>query len=479
MVLKCYPDGSRLVFFKLKKRYNQRSNETFSHFDVVFLSLLSIIESVVKKRRMLIMLLQFNFKNFKSFRDDTTLDLTATKITELKNHVINVCNEKVLPVAAIFGANASGKSNILEAFRYMAIYVVNSLSYGGDEEKKRNKSRFLRPTPFLFDSNSKEAESSFEVYFTSFNSKKNGERIYNYGFTVNNTGIKEEWLNSRSKTSRGAYTRHFYRNGEELDLSGISAKRQENLRIALEKETLLVSLGAKLKIEKLRIVQDWFLNNEIADFGRPAENFFLSEQLPDNFVENKEVQQSVVKYFSAFDPSIVGFDVEPIEIDEEEHVAKVKIGAIHKMIDSEETTTIPLKQESAGTLKMFALYPLLQAVLEAGGVFFIDELNARLHPLLVRTFIITFLNPETNPRHAQLIFTSHDSWQLNSNSLRRDEVWFSEKAPNGVSTLYSLADFVNEDGEKIRKDANYEKNYLLGKYGAIPTMHYFDVSRGE
>ena len=423
------------------------------------------------------MLLQFNFKNFKSFRDDTTLELTATKISEYSNHVISIGNEKVLPIAAIFGANASGKSNVLEAFRYMATYVVSSLNYGGDESKKKSKSEFLSPTPFLFDASSKDAESSFEVYFIS--SVESGAKSYNYGFTVNKAGIQEEWLNYKSKTSRGAYKRIFYRNGSELDLSGIAPKSQENLRIALEKETLIVSLGAKLKIAKHKLIRDWFLDNEFADFGRPVENFFLSEQLPDDFVESKDVQQNVINYFSAFDPSIIGFEVEPIEENDDKKSSKVRIDAIHKMIDSTDTATIPLKLESAGTLKMFALYPLLQEVLETGGVLFVDELNARLHPLLVRTFIITFLNPETNPNHAQLVFTSHDSWQLNSNILRRDEVWFSEKALNGISTLYSLADFVDEDGVKIRKDENYEKNYLLGKYGAIPTMQHFDVFKGE
>lgn len=128
---------------------------------------------------------------------------------------------------------------------------------------------------------------------------------------------------------------------------------------------------------------------------------------------------------------------------------------------------------------MFALYPMLQDVLSTGGVFFVDELNARLHPLLVRTFIITFLDPEINTKHAQLIFTSHDSWQLNGSMLRRDEIWFTEKDANGVSNLYSLADFVDEDGVKIRKDENYEKNYLLGKYGAIPTLKHFDMFKEE
>ena len=97
-----------------------------------------------------------------------------------------------------------------------------------------------------------------------------------------------------------------------------------------------------------------------------------------------------------------------------------------------------------------------------------DELNAQLHPLLVRAFLIMFLNPEINVNHAQLVFTTHDSWQLANNILRRDEIWFVEKGRDGASSIYSLADFTDESGTKIRKDENYEKNYLLGKYGAIP-----------
>ena len=423
------------------------------------------------------MLLQFNFKNFKSFKDDTTIDLTATKISEFNNHVISIANERILPVAAIFGANASGKSNVQEAFRYMSMYVINSLDYGDESDQKKKKSRFFKPTPFLFDSDSRTAESSFEVYF--IDSEENGAKTYNYGFTVNSTGVCEEWLNYKSKTSRGNYKKIFYRNGNELDLSGIPSKSQENLKIALENETLIVSLGAKLKIAKLKYIRDWFINNDFADFGKPIENFFLSQLIPEGFAEDEKVRKNVVDYFASFDPSIIGFNVEVLKTDDDEENDHLKIDAIHKLIDSNQSAAIPLQNESAGTLKMFALYPMLQDVLSTGGVLFVDELNARLHPLLVRTFIITFLNPEINTRNAQLIFTSHDSWQLNGNMLRRDEIWFTEKTLDGVSTLYSLADFVDEDGVKIRKDENYEKNYLLGKYGAIPSLKYFDMFKGE
>ena len=423
------------------------------------------------------MLLQFNFKNFKSFKDDTTLDLTATKISEFNNHVISIANERILPVAAIFGANASGKSNVQEAFRYMAMYVINSLDYGDESDGKKKKSKFFRPTPFLFDSKSKTEESSFEIYF--IDSEENGAKTYNYGFTVDSTGVREEWLNYKAKTARGNYKRIFYRNGEDYDFTGIPSKSQENLKIALEKETLIVSLGAKLKIAKLKFIRDWFLNNDFADFGRPIENFFLSQLIPEGFADNETVRNKVVDYFASFDPSIIGFNVEVLKSDNDDEDEHLKIDAIHKMIDSDQTTSIPLQNESAGTLKMFALYPMLDDVLSTGGVLFVDELNARLHPLLVRAFIITFLNPEINTKNAQLIFTSHDSWQLNGNILRRDEIWFAEKDLNGISNLYSLADFVDEDGVKIRKDENYEKNYLLGKYGAIPSLRYFDMFKEE
>ena len=424
------------------------------------------------------MLLQFNFKNFMSFRDDTTLDMTAAPVTELGHHLVTVGREKVLPVAAIFGANAGGKSNFIEAIKYMNRFVLFSFGFG-DEDSEINKGRgFIAPTPFLFDAKSKDAESVFEVFFVT--PEESGARLYNYGFSVNSEGVQEEWLNDRAKSSRSDYKRIFYRKGDELDMPGIPIRSQENIRVAIEKKTLIVSLGAKLKITILKFIRDWFLGNQFADFGRPLQTFFLSTRLPKDFTTDKEVQDRVVQYFSSFDSSIVGFETDEIEAEDgQEGKKKVKINAIHNMVDSNEKVAIPLVNESAGTLKMFALFPLLEFVLKSGGVLFVDELNARLHPLLLRTFVLIFLNPELNKNHAQLIFTTHDAWQLNNELFRRDEIWFAEKSQEAVSTLYSLSDFILDDKVKIRKDENYEKNYLLGKYGAIPSMEHFKVLREE
>ncbi len=402
------------------------------------------------------------------------MDLSAAKMTEFSDRVVSEGNDKILPMAAIYGANASGKSNIYNAFEYMADYVIESFKYGDEEEKFEE----FRPTPFLFDSVSNDAESSFEVYFTIPGDK--AEKTYNYGFCVDRHGVTEEWLNSKAKTAR-KYTSIFYRSTEEntLDLSGLPKSSRDNIQIALEKQVLIVSLGAKLKVTKCKDIRDWFMANEFADFGDPFTNFFLSRRLPKGFVDDAGVQKKVIEYFASFDEHIKDFEIEKLPHDTDSKEETYKISSLHKKIDSDTFAAIPLSMESAGTLKMFALYPELQDVLEKGSVFFIDELNARLHPLLVRNFLLTFLNPEINTKHAQLIFTTHDTWQLSNQLLRRDEVWFTEKDEQGISKLYSLADFVDESGTRIRKDESYEKNYLIGKYGAIPTLKSIDIFKEE
>jgi len=419
------------------------------------------------------MLLQFSFKNYKSFRDDTTLDFAATKITEHTERVINIGNEKILPTAAIYGANASGKSNVLEALRYMHTYVIDSFSYGGENDDKKVKKDFP-PTPFLFDCDSQQTPSTFEVYYIT--PEEEGAKTYQYGFSVGKAGIEEEWLNYRAKTSRGKFKTIFYRNTKEkeLDLTGLPKTARENIAVALEAETLIVSLGSKLKVKKLKRIRDWFYSNCFTDFGDPGENFFLSHLIPADFLDT-QVQEKVVRFFASFDPSIVGFQVDEAADSEGKGRKRLKINAVHKMVHSDQTVSIPLQEESAGTLKMFALYPALRDVLDNGGVLFVDELNGRLHPLLVRNVLITFLNPEINTQHAQIVFTTHDPWTLNNGLLRRDEIWFTEKNEDGISSLYSLADFV-EGNKKIRKDENYEKNYLLGKYGAIPNLKSFGIA---
>lgn len=400
------------------------------------------------------MLIQFHFKNFKSFRDDTLLDFSATESKNNEYRVVKIGDERILTAAGIFGANASGKSNVIKAFRYMTEYVTSSVIFSRDKVKG-----IKRLTPFLFDNKSKDAESLFEVYFSVATAK--GYTIYNYGFTINQNGVVEEWLNYKGKSSKN-FKSLFYRGKNEVDLSGIPEKRRENIKISLEKETLILSLGSFLKINKFKIVINWFLQNRITNFGNPKENEGLSHQAPAGFAYSKKIQNQVVDYLSSFDNSIMGFDVEVIKTDEEGKQI-INIKTKHRNIDGG-TVLLPLNQESDGTLKMFALYQVIQDCMDRGSVLLVDELNSRLHPLLVRNILLTFLNPSINTNHAQIIFTSHDAWQLENNILRTDEMWFTNKDNNGVSSLYSLSEF-EEDGVQ-----NYAENYLLGQYGAIPLL---------
>lgn len=413
------------------------------------------------------MLTKFSFKNFKSFRDKATLDLNAAKITEFSDSVITIGGNKVLPAAAIFGANASGKSTVFSAFEYMSNYVAYSFNYG-DEKEKFSK---FRPTPFLFDKKSATAESEFEVYFTIPGDKL--EKTYNYGFCINQTGVSKEWFNVKSRTAR-SYQTIFTRNGNTLNLPGIPQRSRENISISLEKQVLIISLGAKLRIDKCKIIRDWFLNNEFADFGNPFSNLLMSRMIPDQFVDDAQTQKKVIEYFNTFDNHIRGFNIKKSSLERDDNDDCYEICSYHNMIDSNDLAEIPLEEESAGTLKMFAIFPKLQEVLINGGVFFVDELNARLHPLLVRNILNMFINPSTNPNHAQLVFTTHDTWQMSNKIFRRDEIWFTEKDENGISKLYSLADYENS-GIHIRKDENYEKNYLEGKYGSVPNTKQINM----
>lgn len=426
------------------------------------------------------MLIQFNFKNFKSFRDEVSLDLTATKITEHEDHVAEAANDKLLKVAAIYGANASGKSNVYDAFEYMTYYVDESFKFGDEEERRRKTGdSYLKVKPFLFDENSRDEETTFEVFYVD-NSEDTG-KTYQYGFSLKKDEVVEEWLYSKAKTARNKYRTIFYRKkGEELEMNGFSKNHVENIKASLNKESLIVSLGSKLRITRLKKVRDWFLSNEIVNFGDPAENFFLSRVLPEGFVDRKEVQDNVVEYFASFDEAIRDFNVEELtQEDEKDNSKSYKIDALHKMGDGEKMASIPLKQESSGTLKMFALYPSLKEVLDQGSTLFIDELNARLHPLLVRNIILTFLSPEINTRNAQLVFTTHDIWQFSNELLRRDEIWMVNKNRDGVSELYSLVEFKDEEGNKVRRDEALAKNYLTGNYGAIPALKPMKMLKGR
>ena len=413
------------------------------------------------------MLLQFYFSNYRSFEGEGILDMRASGSNELSSHIRNTLNEKVLPVTAIYGANASGKSSVFEAFQFMALCVLESLSFSDDNKKNPYK---LKVDSFKF-SESREKPSEFEINYIDKKGKK--ELYYNYGFKIDNSGILEEYLASNTKTGvkrNEDYTYIFKRErNQKLYLDSSIEKFRENLEISLKEKTLLVSLGAKLNIDEFIRVRTWFINTEVINFSNSLYGALLENILPNNIIESEEVRKNLVSFINSFDDSIINIEVEKISAIDENDKDNYRVFTIHKSDKGTSTARISMNEESSGTKKMFSLYQTLLDVLEKGGVFFADELDIKLHPLLMRNILLTFTDKEKNSNNAQLIFTTHNTIYMDMDLLRRDEIWFVEK-DNGVSNLYSLDDITNEKGEKVRKDSNYEKHYLLGNYGAIPNL---------
>ena len=413
------------------------------------------------------MLLQFYFSNYRSFEGEGILDMRASGSNELSSHIRNSLNEKVLPVTAIYGANASGKSSVFEAFQFMTWCVLESLSFSDDNKKNSYK---LKVDSFKF-SDSRDKPSEFEINYIDKKGKK--ELYYNYGFKIDNSGILEEYLAFNTKTGvkrNEDYTYIFKRErSQKLYLDSSIEKFRENLEISLKDKTLLVSLGAKLNIDDFIRVRTWFINAEVINFSNSLYGIFLENTLPDNIIESEKVRKNLVSFINSFDDTIIDIEVEKISAIDESDSDNYRLFTVHKSDKGTSTARISMNEESSGTKKMFSLYQTLLDVLEKGTVFFADELDIKLHPLLMRNILLTFTDKEKNPNNAQLIFTTHNTIYMDMNLLRRDEIWFVEK-DNGVSNLYSLDDITNEKGEKVRKDSNYEKHYLLGNYGAIPNL---------
>lgn len=411
------------------------------------------------------MLLQFYFSNYRSFEGEAILDMRASGSNELSSHIRVQGNEKILPVSAIYGANASGKSSVFEAFRFMTWCVSNSLSFS---KENKGKSQKLNADSFKFSDKVKEP-SEFEINYIDSNGKK--KLYYRYGFKIGSSEIIEEYLAYNTKTGvkrNEEFTYIFNRKkNEKLYLDSSLEKFKENIEISLKKETLLVSLGAVLNIKEMKQVQDWFFKTEVINFSNSLYGAFFENILPRKADESQEVRRNLVEFINSFDDSIIDIEVEKSSSGDKDEDS-YRVYAIHKT-KSGNTNRLSFSEESSGTKKMFSLYQTLLDVLEQGGIFFADELDIKLHPLLMRNILLTFTDKEKNKNNAQLIFTTHNTIYMDMDLLRRDEIWFVEKKL-GVSSLYSLDDITNEKGEKVRKDSNYEKHYLLGNYGAVPYL---------
>ncbi len=420
------------------------------------------------------MLLDFTVGNFRSFYEKKTFSMEAQSLKEEpQENVSNVLSYNVLKTIAVYGANSSGKSNLVKAIQKMYDVVTSSV--------KLNPQDKLKYEPFLLLKDNSEP-TFFEASFL-----KDGF-YYRYGFSYNETNIVEEWL-FRKTTPRSKEQALFIRNKDGIAFEDKKFPEGIGLEKRVNNNRLFLSLCAQLGGEVSSLVMAWYsslcwfsgLDNR--GFGFISKLLFSSANGKDrkralDFFEMLQLgfEDFLTHVDKNLEPEVKAL-IEKGERDVTEVVnslnAHTKLESVHRLYDHNGKICGRVnfafdKHESSGTKKLFDISGLIFCSLEYGWVTVIDELDAKMHPLISQQIISLFNDPKTNPKNAQLIFTTHDTHLLSSKMLRRDQIWFTEKNDVEQTDLYCLTDIVLPDGTKPRNDANYEKNYIAGRYGAIP-----------
>jgi AAA15 family ATPase/GTPase len=431
------------------------------------------------------MLVEFRFQNFRLFRDEQTLSFVASPDNSLPENVITtsgISGINLLRSALVFGANASGKTTILDAINFSRKLIKYSA--------KNEPNDKINAEPFLFDEEYKSAPTSFEYTIILDNVR------YRYGFTITSQQVQREWLVSYPKGKpRKLFERWLDHNEDKYDynFSPYLRGEKEKLIEVTRSNALFLSVGATFNNPQLLNVYNWFSKNVVGINTREINEQGVYKYLA---VNPSQVEQ-IIKLMRYADLGIV--DISFIERDPFktlEDIAdfpenlKNALTAVREAINELATTTpeikdrkfysismihqagdnklkLPWDLESAGTHQLlFLSAPIFQALIK-GNFIFIDEFDNSLHPLLLRELIKIFNNPSINTNNAQLLFNTHDTTLLSTNIFRRDQVWFVEKDKQHVAHLYSLVEY------SPRKDEALEKGYLKGRYGAIPFFGEF------
>lgn len=420
------------------------------------------------------MIVQFSVGNYRSFKDIATFSLEAATDTTPKEHPDNLTNLsifklKILKSAVIYGANESGKSNLFRAIEFMRRFILNSTNAQVTSK--------IPSEPFRLSTEADNKPSYFEIVLVHENIK------YRYGFEVNQDQVVSEWLFSTPKVKE---TRLFTRKIESgIDVNTI--KFSEGKRALIErtrKNALFLSTVAQFNGEiSQKLISAMSQINIISGLKDEELVNFSGQRLRD--VKTKNLILNLLK---SIDIDIEDFELRSINLapdnlpsiftdEAKQKMAKqlsetgVSIKTAHKKFDSKNNSIGTVifdmgAQESAGTNKLFLLAAPILDTLEKGKTLFIDEMDSRLHPKIVEYLISLFNSKDKNPKNAQLIFNAHSTLILGNQYFRRDQVWFTQKNRYGASELYSLDDY------SIAMNTDFERHYLLGKYGGVPIVNY-------
>lgn len=418
------------------------------------------------------MLIEFTVGNFLSFNQQRTLSFKSKGISELKSNIALNNNQKLLKSAVIYGANSSGKSNLIKAMETMKDIVLTSVKLNDTDE--------LEYSPFLLSTESETEPTLFEISFLD------REQVYKYGFEYNQNQIINEWLFEGliSKSQKPLFIR-------TLDGIGVTDKFDEGKgkEISTNDNRLFISLVAQLGGSISKKIIEWFDTryNVISGLDHNDYKGYTTRMLHKKLSgcdESLNLFRKLKLGFRDLIPSESEFN--PLDIPEEvpKHLKsklikeltgkkQIVLNATHNKFDKKGNIVSEVywdrdENESEGTNKIIDLSGPIFDTLSLGKLLVIDELDAKLHPLITTHIVNLFNNPKTNPNNAQLLFATHDTNLLSSELFRRDQIWFTEKDEIEQTDLYSLYYFNLPDGTKVRNDGNFEKNYIRGRYGAIP-----------
>jgi AAA15 family ATPase/GTPase len=428
------------------------------------------------------MLLQFSVKNYKTFKEKATLSLIASNYDkntrEDKNvHFEEKFNLRLLKSAVVYGANASGKSNFIDALAFMRFFVINS-------SKESQKGDVIGVNPFMLNDETEREPSEFEIIFIHNN------ELFRYGFESNNFNIISEWLFHKPKTKE---IEIFYRDVNKFEIHERAFQKGKTVaREGLVRDNaLLLSVAAQFN-DKLAIkVIDWFKRlKTLSGLNEQGYHGFTIGKIEDPNFKNKIVELLKGADFGIQDiiPQKLDINKLPKDFPKElkERIIKESVEenaeffsdvlTVHKKYNSKrefiENVNFSLDDdESSGTQKYFALTGPVIDVITNGYTLVVDELDSKLHPNLICKIVSLFNSNDLNKKNAQLIFNTHDTNLLSSGLFRRDQIWFTSKNRFGEGKLYSLADFKSDE---VRKNESFEENYIKGKYGAVPYLGFFE-----
>ncbi len=393
------------------------------------------------------MILEFCATNFLSIKDELKLSFVSTQLKESSaepNDLYELSDTGISLVrsAIIYGANASGKSNVLKAFAFYKRFITDSF-------KDSQAGEVIDVENFRLNATTIDEPTSLEATFTD------GEYIYRYGFEVDSQKVQMEWLYRRACKKRAKEVELFYREDGVTSVHPKSQLLQELVnKKMVRSNALLLSTAAQFNETTAVSILRWLSDTQV---------LFCSEdevlwQNAIKYLDDEKLRERITAFARYADLGI-------------ENITKIdnRIVSRHRQYDDEgrEVNNVAFsfnRNESEGTIKYFSLaYPIIDA-LDNGKRVVIDELDSRLHPLLVKRIVALFNDARTNPKGAQLLFTAHDTYLLSAGLFRRDQVWFTQKDNFGATELYSLAEY------KVRSTSPFERDYLLGKYGATPLI---------